>query len=146
MPHKTNKHNQAILTQTTILNTLHKNTLLIQLYRYIITQKKSNNPFYIKTLSTQLKIQTPKTFWSEKNKTTTLLFKTQTELNTFRSQIQENTFGVYAKYTRPSTLNTEPTQRQVARMANVSWHRYQRHWVGTHRAKRWHLQSYENPE
>ena len=81
--------------------------------------EKSNNPFYIKTLATQLNIQTPKTFWSEKNKITTLLFKSQTELNTFRTQIQENTFGVYAKYIRPQSRNTEPTQTQVAREANV---------------------------
>ena len=59
---------------------------------------KSNNPLYIKTLANQLKIQTPKTYWSEKNKTTTLIFTTRTELNTFKQQIQANTFCNQAKY------------------------------------------------
>ena len=67
---------------------------------------KSNNPLYIKTLANQLKIQIPKTYWSEKNKTTTLIFTTKTELNTFKEQIHANTFGNQAKYYLPTPKNS----------------------------------------
>ena len=79
---------------------------------------KCNNPLYIKILANQLKIQTPKTYWSEKNKTTTLIFTTRTELNTFKQQIQANTFGNQVQYYLPTPKNSV-THTQVIREANV---------------------------
>ena len=69
-------------------------------------------------MANQLKIQTPKTYWSEKNKTTTLTFTTGTELNTFKQQIQVNTFGNQAQYYLP-TLKNSVTHTQVIRETNV---------------------------
>ena len=51
----------------------------------LVISSSSNNYIFLKTHSVTT-LQTPKTFWSEKNKITTLLFKSHTELNTFLSR------------------------------------------------------------
>ena len=79
---------------------------------------KSNNPIHIKTLSQQLRISLPKTYWSEKTKTTTLVFHTEPDLKLFQTQITATTFGPLAKYHRPAPRNTNTTQTPT-REANV---------------------------
>ena len=79
---------------------------------------KSNNPLHIKAITQQLKISLPKTYWSEKTKTTTLVFQTLHDLKIFECQIPPTTFGTHATYNRPSPRNTNSTQTPT-REANV---------------------------
>ena len=110
-PHQTPQPNQNITQKP---ETFSQNTAL-QIHHHT---NKCNNPFYIKTLASQLQIHTPKTYWSDKNKITTLIFTNKVELNTFRQQIPENTFGNQAKFYIHNKPTTN-TYTQVARETNV---------------------------